>query len=326
MNSWQQVLATWPFLQTVADWLAIMIPFAALLAYSGIFFISATARIISVSSGRAAYNKCSRQIALPGMITGWLLLIGSRVWIHLNRADFNPEALEGFMLEISWLLLSLGVLFASIYYCCWRLLKNMPVLHSTIGMITAVQNCVAVACALFTSRLLCTLALVRESKFALPDLFPETWDSPVWSAAAYSLPLMLALAGAGAACWLIWRRNKDDFGRDYYSRFLPWCCAWARNAWLVLWLMLAFSTAYGIWTDMQTGGFTNSEALADSCRLLVWLIPLLLWSFVKRSPVPMRHAWAAFAAFILACAFVTPWLLELTLPVVAPEFPGDAHL
>lgn len=321
MDSWQQLLATWPFLQTVADWLIIMLPFAALLAYAGIFFLSATAKIISVSSGRAVYNKCARQTALLGVVLGWLLLAGTRIWIYLNSSHFDPKALDGFMLEISWLLFSIGVLFSSIYYCLWRLLKNMPVLHSTIGMISAVQNCIAIAVGLITIRLITSLALARESRFALPTHFPDTWDSPVWSAAACALPLMLALAGALCACWLAWRRKKDDFGRDYYNRFVPWCSAWARNSWAVLWLMLAISTGLQIYAQTQASAFTSAEAITEGGALLLWLIPLLLWTFVIRSTMPMRHVWALFCALIFACAIVTPWFLELTLPVAVPDTP-----
>lgn len=320
MSSWQQVLATWPFLQTLLDWLAIMLPFAALLAYAGIFFISATAKIISVSSGRSVYNKCSRQTALAGLILGWLLLAGSRVWIYLNRQEFNPEALEGFMIEMSWLLLSLGVLFSSIYYCLWRILKNMPVLHSTIGVISAIQNCIGLAVSLFTIRLIYALSLARDSKFALPDLFPEDWNSPVWSAAAYAAPLLIALAGGASAFWLVLRRKKDDFGRDYYNRFIPWCAAWARNAWALLWLLLVISTSLGIWLQTKAGTFTNDEAMLDIASLLLWFIPLLLWTLVMRSAVPMRHVWAIAAALVMGCAFVTPWFLEFMLPVGAPLY------
>lgn len=316
MSSWQQLLATWPALQTILDCLAIAIPLACLLAYCGIYFLSAAAKIISISRRRSAYDKCSRQSALLGLILGWSLLVGGRVWLYLTPETHAPDSLANFLLEMSWLLFSLGVLFSSIYYCFWRILRNMPVLHSTLGAISAVQNCIALVCVLFTLRFMATFTSPSASAIALPDLFPDAWNDPLWSAACYTVPLIFAMAGAASACWLVIRRKKDDFGRDYYNQMLPWCAAWARNGWAVLWLLLVISTSLRIWLQTKSGVFDSQEGFLDVCRILVWLIPLALWGWVKMSSLPLRQSWALFVAIIFACAFMVPYFLELT--TIAP--------
>ena len=312
MNSWQQILAAYPWLQTIQDALAVIVPLATLLAYCGIQYLSATAKILSVSRRRSSYDKCSRQIALLALILGWSLLVGSRIWLYFTQGEHAQGSLENFLLEMSWLLLSLGVLFSSIYYCLWRILRNMPVLHSTIGMISAVQNCLALICILFTLRLQAAAVPAGADVFALPEVFPDSWNAPLWSAACYACPLIFALAGAISGCWLVIRRRKDDFGRDYYYAMLPWCAAWARNAWALLWLLLAASTALRLWLQSGEAQFDLSAALADASLLLLWLIPALLWTWVIKSRVPMRESWAMFASFFLAGLFVLPWYLELT--------------
>lgn len=311
MNSWQQILAAYPLLQTIWDALAVIVPLATLLAYSGIQYLSATAKILAVSRRRSSYNKCARQIALLALILGWGLLIGSRVWLYLTQGEHVQGSLLTFMLEMSWLLLSLGVLFSSIYYCLWRILKNMPVLHSTIGMISAVQNCIALVCILFTLRLQAVAMPAGTDALAVPEVFPESWNAPLWSAACYACPLIFAMAAAISCCWLVIRRKKDDFGRDYYNTMLSWCAAWARNAWAFLWLLLVVSTGLSIWLQSKTGAFDPDAAILDASLVLLWLIPALLWTWVLRSRVPMRESWALFVNFILAGLFMIPWYLEL---------------
>lgn len=313
MNAWQQLLATYPLLQTIQEGLITIIPLACLVAYCGIYFLSATAKIIAVSRRRSAYDKCSRQIALLGLFLGWGLLVGSRIWLYFTRAKYIDGSIESFMLEMSWLLLSLGVLFSTIYYCCWRILKNMPVLHSTLGVISAVQNCIALVCVLFTIRLLAFAPAAVAEELALPTLFPNAWEAPVWSAACYTTPLIFALAGAFCSFWLVMRRKRDDFGRDYYNLMLPWCAAWARNAWLIVWLLLLISTILEIWPGNAAPGFDGSRAIVDGCCMLIWFVPLLLWNLVKKSPVPMRHSWAVFVALLFAIAFMLPYFVEITM-------------
>lgn len=313
MNAWQQLLATYPLLQTMQDGLITIVPLACLVAYCGIYFLSATAKIIAVCRSRSAYDKCSRQTALLGLFLGWSLLIGSRIWLYLTRTEYIDGSAQSFMLEMSWLLLSLGTLFSTIYYCCWRILKNMPVLHSTLGVISAVQNCIALVCILFTIRLLAPSPPPGSTQLALPTLFPDAWETTIWSAACYTTPLIFAQAGAFSAFWLVMRRKRDDFGRDYYNRMIPWCAAWARNGWFIVWLLLLLATILEIWPGQGAPDFNAGKAMLDGCRLLIWFIPLLLWNLVKKSPLPMRHAWAVAIALLFAFAFMLPYFVEITL-------------
>lgn len=312
MNSWQQILAAYPLLQTIWDCLIVIVPLATLLAYSGIQYLSATAKILAVSKRRSSYNKCARQIALLALILGWGLLVGSRIWLYFTQGEHAQGSLLNFLMEMSWLLLSLGVLFSSIYYCLWGVLKNMPVLHATLGMISAVQNCIALVCILFTLRLQAAAIPAEADAIALPEVFPESWNAPLWSAACYACPLIFALAGAISGCWLAIRRRKDDFGRDYYNAMLPWCAAWARNGWVLLWLLLVSSTALKFWNQIRVAPFDANAGILDASLLLLWLIPALLWAWLIKSRVPMRESWILFVNFVLSGLFMIPWYLELT--------------
>lgn len=311
MDSWQQILAAYPFLQTLWDGLCVVAPLATLIAYSGLFFLSATAKIIAAAKKRSAYGKCARQLALLGLILGWTMLVASRVWLYYTQAERDPGSMQVFLLEMSWLLLSMGVLLSSIFYSLWNALKNMPVLHATIGMIAAVQNSVALMVILFTLRISAGALKPPAARLALPDIFPASLEDPLLSVLCYTLPLIPAMAGAIGACWLVMRRKKDDFGRDYYNNMVRWCAGWAKNAWLCLFLLLLVSTGLAIWRQMQGGVFNAQDAMLDNAQILLWLAPPVCWLIVRKSQLPLRHAWLLFAALIVSGLFMLPYYLQL---------------
>ena len=292
------------------DVLCLVIPCAFLLAFTGMGFMSATARIFAVTRKRSSYEKCSRQLAFLGMMIGWGLLAGSRVWIFFQEKRFPPEIT--YLIEMSWLLLSLAVMLSSIYFVLWRLLKNMPVLHMTVGLISAVQACLTLVMILLTARFLAAFVHPEAATLTMEHIIPMSWDAPCWTAACYSLPLVFAMPAAFGSLWLVLRRNREDFGRDYYNTMIPWCAAWARNAWTVLWLILLTSGSVQMWLQWQSGSFDQQSALLDCARILLWAIPALLWAMVCRSAIAMRHKITLLLALAVAAAFTLPWYLELT--------------
>ena len=312
MNAIHEFLLVNPLLQTGLDIISVTIPLAALLAFAGMGFMSGTARILSLTRRRSSYDKCARQLALLGLILGWLLLIGGRVWIFFTQAGYTPDSLPSFLVEMSWILLSLAVLISSLYYTLWKALKNMPVLHVTLGMLSGVQGCVAVVATLAAARFLAAFAHPDAAAMTLADIFPAAWSAPLWSALCYTLPLILAMPAAFGALWLLLRRKHDDFGRDHYNTMIPWCAGWARNAWCLLWLLLLVSSGLQIWLHWQDGVFSAQDAIVESSRLLLWLIPVLLWTMVRRSDIALRHKLTLLAALLIAVGFMLPYYLEAT--------------
>ncbi|MGE9986043.1 hypothetical protein [Desulfovibrio sp. SGI.169] len=312
MNAVREFLLANPLLQTGLDSISVAVPLAALLAFAGMGFMSGTARVLSFTRRRSSYDKCARQLALLGLVLGWLLLIGGRVWIVFTQAGHTPDSLPGFLIEISWILLSLAVLLCSLYYTLWNILRNMPVLHVTLGMLSGVQGCVAVVVTLAAARFLAAFAHPEAATMTLAEIFPAAWSAPLWSALCYTLPLLLAMPAAFGALWLPLRRRHDDFGRDHYNAMIPWCAGWARNAWSLLWLLLLVSSGLRVWLHWQDGVFSPQDAIVESSRLLLWLIPLLLWTMVRRSAIALRHKLTLLAALLIAMSFMLPYYLEAT--------------
>lgn len=306
---WLQLVTNWPILGTIADACFIIVPLSVIMAYTGLYFISATARMIGAARNRNAYEKCSRQLAFLALVLGWLLLVAGRIWLYYNQNEVQGE-LVSYMYEMSWLLLSLGVLLGTIYYFLWRILKNMPVLHVTLGMLSAVQNCIALAAILFTIRLSAAASHPQGEEYALPNIFPEVWEAPIWSAACYTIPAIFGLAGGFALCWLSMRRKKDDYGRDYYKNMLQWCAAWAKNSWMILLFLLLLASGLKFWRGNL---FTDTQSIIyETSGLLLWLIPALCWIIIQKSAVPARNSWLAWISLPMAMTFMLPYFLDIT--------------
>lgn len=306
IEAWRALTDNWPVLQTISDSLWIIIPLASLLAYTGLYFISAIAKIIGVSKKRNIFEKCSRQLAFLALWLGWIILAGARVWLYFLEPPFPENTLAGYMTEMSWLLFSLGVLLGTIYYFLWKPLKNMPVLHVTLGMLSAVQNCLALASILFTLKI-CAAVQPIKIPCELPEIFPQAWDAAIFSAACYTLPLIFSLAGAYGLVWLILRRRKDDYGRDYYNIMLRWCAAWADYPWFIFILLLFVGFGQKIWTSLPSLSMEDlayNGALPVSC-----LIPAVCWLAVQKSSLPMRRKLLCWLALPLSMAFVLPYYL-----------------
>lgn len=311
VSAMNQLFASYPILKTIFDGLCVIVPLSILMAFAGLDFMSAISKILSIVRKRSTFDKCARQIAFLCVILGWLLLIGSRVWLYLDHPAAAPNTVEYYVIEISWILLSLGVLLCSVYYTLWKILKNLPILHTTIGMISAVQCCISTIAILAATKLINAIHSPNSQNLNITDIFPTAWDSPLWSACAYTLPLVFAMPAAWAAVWLPSMRKKDDFGRDYYNTMVAWCARWARNAWICLWLLLFTSDAIQTWKDYQQGVFNEQNAIIELLRLLLWLLPILFWTIAAKSNLALRHKGGLYLSLILASCFMLPYFFEI---------------
>lgn len=308
----KQWLQAYPFLQTGIDALCITLPLAAMLAFAGLGFVSAMARILSITRKRSSYDKCARQLAMLAMVLGWSLLIAGRVWLFFVQDAYTPDSLPDFMVELSWILLGLAVLISSLYFALWKFLVKVPILHIFMGIISSIQACIAVAVTLGSARMLHAYMRPDASSITLGDIFFPGWLSPFWCALYWTLPLALAMAGACGAMWLTLRRKREDFGRDHYNVMIPWCATWARNAWAIFWLIFLGASVAEIQQNWQGDTFTSHHVALESVKVLIWLVPLALWAIIARSAAPMRHKLSLLLALLLAAAFMLPYYAQIT--------------
>lgn len=320
---WQQALAwyagfigQYPFVQNGLDMLGVVLPLAALLAFPGLVLMAVTGQLLAVRRKRSFYDKGAKQLALLATLLGWMLTIGGAAWLLYHYAPqhiaFDAVPLQAMTHCVAWLLLAAGAFFASLHYALWKGLKNSPRLHQFIGLF-ALLSAYLGAYALMASLVLQSqldAGIVIEN---LQQALVPAENSPLWSAVYYLPVLVVAMGGGLGSLWFVARRTRDDFGRDHYNTVVPWAACWARNAWLCLWFILLFFTGLEVITSAQEHDILPQQELINhALRLILWLIPMLLWCIVTRSATPLRHKCTLLLAQLLAMGFLVPFSLGLS--------------
>ena len=119
------------------------------------------------------------------------------------------------------------------------------------------------------------------------------WSVPLSLWILQDMPPLLGLATAAALCqiWLVLRRNRADYGRDYYA-FAMRACARLALAFTAA-HMLCMALAFWLWGELVQANFL----LFFSLLFLPLLLACLLWGIVSISAAPMRYK----PAVVLAC-------------------------
>lgn len=311
--------------QLMADMAGVLLSGLMLIALAGLPILAAAGELLSRIRQRSSYDKCARQLAALGMGIGWcvtlagaglfwwrLTLLGQGLTLPLP--DNMPAELmtRGQADLLVWVALAAGTLLLSLYFALWRTMRNLPVLHQTLGLLACILCYLALYGVMAITAADAAFDLGEPRPQSLGALFLPNEDAPIWNALAYLPPLTLAMAGALGALWLVVRRNRDDYGRDHYMQMLPWCALWARNSWMVLWLLLTAFTALNLWHMHLEDGVLSTRDLIDAgVQLLLWLIPGLLWTLVVRSANPLRHKLTLVLALVLSMFFVLAVYLGL---------------
>lgn len=277
--------------------------FALLLILAGLPLICLVAEY-RAARGLGFYDKCSRQLAVLLLRLSWTLLLVGPALAYV-RGGFSTS-LPPLPILICLGLVLVQSLCATLYALCWirrssRVLRALPGLlaaGSAFGLLYAFAILLYVPGAgAATSSLL---------EAVLRFLPPRNWDS----CSLMQFPVLaLVLAGGMGAVWLICRRKKDDFGRDYYTSMLSWCVRWAHGFWLLFWLLLAGGAVAplcdALWQEHLP------DLMAVSLRTVPWLLPALLWSLALYSAFPLRHKVSIVLGLCAALAYLPLLVLSL---------------
>ncbi len=316
--------------QNIAELVCIVLCSLFFLVIIALPIMSISGQTLSLIRQRSAYAKCAKQITQLAFILGWIVTLLSLypLWLRVSPpilaliaqagVDGQPINYLGLWEPIAASVYlqvhvyGVGLLFAAsifltIFYCSWANWKNNRVFLQCFALVAACWYTMALYSALCIIHADKALALGTAYPLSLNAFFMPSFGANFWTIVPYILPLSFALAAGLACVWLILRRNKDDFGRDYYAQMLPWCATWARNTWLVFWLILLGTTALS-WMHMlqEENYLSNPEFLRSVAFVLLWLIPGILWAIAIRSAHPLRHKATLILAFIFAICSIVP--------------------
>ncbi len=312
MDMLNHFLSEYPRIQEYLKTLATLLPLLGMFAFAGIGFLGTAGRILAKKRRRTSYDKGARQIVFLGLFLGWILVIGVRLWLFYMQRQNDLENIPPLFTEMVWILLVASVLTLSLYYAVWKRLSNYMVLHTFLGILSSTLGLAATLATLSLAKY-ATLVNSAESIPELEMLMPS-WTSCFWPLSIAAIPLCLTMPAACGAIWLLLIRNHEDFGRDHYNTMLLWCASWARTAWCFVWLLFCLAEGELLWPMASANGLEKMTALIHSGLLVLWLTPAIIWTIIRHSAFPLRHKMTFLAAFLIAAAFLVPYL-EVLLSV-----------
>lgn len=239
--------------------------------------------IAAKARGRVFHDKYGQQTAAMGLVLLLLFLAIQAAAAGLMAMRF-PQ-LAGRMFEPgSPFIVAFGALGAFIvlglaYFATWKKMREAKGAHTLLGAGAALAAGIGVAVTV-PAKLL--LGLPAD---AVPA--PLAPHSMLWPMAAMYVILCVS-AAAGLSCvYLVMRRNRDDYGRDYYRFALNLASRWALVA------MLGFLACQG-WLfavlpeplRIMTTGTPLGLVWAAGCGL--GLACAALWLVTARSQTPLR--------------------------------------
>lgn len=275
--------------------------------------VAAVTESLTFQKHKAFYRKCARQLSQVPFGMGLMLftILGTASMIALMQ--FRPELMEPdqFWRPLAVIAAPIAAMFLlTLYVTTWTRLKKLKWLHNLLGYLAALA-CLAVLFLAF----LFLVSLQRPIEldmllFKPGELVGTLWNEylsspPLWLLTVYLVFLGIASGSGLSQLWLIMRRYKDDYGRDYYNFAMRYC---ARLALVFTFFSTAAAGAlfWSLWQSMPSVFLQPQDR---GVLLVAFGLPIsccILWLCILKSDTPMRHKPGAFFAclflFISLCA------------------------
>lgn len=127
----------------------------------------------------------------------------------------------------------------------------------------------------------------------------------LWPVAIWFVLLCLGGAGTVAGVYLLMRRNRDDFGRDYYTRVQPRAARWGLLFSLQIFILVwaVYSGFLGVKLEWESAALLRAEFLGTGLGALVcFALQFFVVLFLTRSRTPLRMKGSLILSLILAWA------------------------
>ncbi len=286
------------------------------LAAAGIPCITGVGGFAIAKRSKIFQNKFGQQAGTFALLAGgylFLVLVGAAISLELRLPEvavfWASTPLPLIPMAAS---LFFGAAFFLLYRGLWQKMKERKRAHAVIGIASAVSLWFFMYCAAASFRLF-TLRLDLPNEFSL--FFLPGLDSSFWPVAAQALCLSASLAGAFSAVYLLLRRNKDDFGRDYYNATLRQASRWAFFAGIPQILCAAWLFS-NLWPSLEIIGGLEAIQLPLAASAALALAGCALWGVVSFQGNALRFKLMIVGAWLLSlislafqCAALAPFYM-----------------
>ncbi|MFO7726990.1 MAG: hypothetical protein R6X11_01540 [Desulfonatronovibrio sp.] len=247
----------------------------------GCFFAVPALAFLSEITGiirhKVFMDKFARQTARLGLLFVWAIFLATAgAWTACSWYPGNSGVwTEYILLKEYGLYLGLAaVVLYSLYYFLWDKLKKAKAFHLVLGGL-----------AVISAKLFLTLLFwsVYRELLPAPHLIPGI-DSIFPPMLAQTFLLCLSGASALVLIYLLIRRNRDDYGRDYYRFALGFGAKWT-----LFFALASPLTCIWLFLVMKNGFDFTYVIIPGAVYILTLLIMLLiLWRIIK-SDQPLRN-------------------------------------
>ncbi len=256
-------------------------------------------------------RKLAQQVSTMSLwLLGYTLVSGGgMLWlVHSSQPDSLKPWIATPVLALPLAVaFGLAVLLAVLYRATWKPLRERKTLHRSIGLLAALSGFLGLALAVAAKITLADPLLYGW--YYLPStvqgLYLYAPAATFWPMLAHVL-LWAVAGGAGLGLvYLLMRRNRDDFGRDYYTYAVRWL---ARCAAVPALLQLGAAAALiaPAWGALPQEMKSTATGLAAGGAMAAVLAAILLCN-VSRAEAPLRSKPAILGAVaLLAAALAGP--------------------
>lgn len=255
--------------------------------------VAVLGEIAAKTKSKVFYDKYGQQTAAMGFALLILLLVIEIAAVAVAYAKF-PHFIQKFISPDSPLMgafIALGafIVLGLPYFLSWKKMRNSKGLHMTLGLGAAISAIGVVAIAV-PAKLM--IGLPPETAETQAALGLQSMILPM--AIMYTIFIVTTAAGLSCA-YLVLRRNKDDFGRDYYNFSLKLAARWATIP------MIGFIACQG-WLFAVLPETFKTMVLGTPLGI-VWCIGTglgltcaILWVLIARSQTPLQLKGLTFLA------------------------------
>ena len=222
-------------------------------------------------------DKFARQSARFGLLFIYSILIGvAAAWAMSIHHLENSGAWIKYDIfwDFSLLLCLLAAILFSLYYFLWNKLKKFKVFHLFLGALAVLSMKIFLV--------LLFWAAFRELMI-VPEVIPEA-DSIFLPITAQIFIISLWGGACLSLVYLLIRRNRDDFGRDYYRYALGFGAKWA-----VFFTVASPLTCIWLYLVMDNGFDFTYIAVPGAIYLLALILTVLVLWRIIRSDQPLRN-------------------------------------
>lgn len=281
------------------------------LAAIGAPILAVILEITAKARKKIFYDKLAQQITAMALILYFLFIIclGGAAAYFCRKLPWLKEWLINPSSPVMMFYITLAVALLGLipYKMTWKKLKKSKPLHMCLGFIGMLGGVASIHVATVVMKQF--FALLPESATpAVPQVPFYTYFMAVPGKAEMflvGLYLIMALSFAATAggFYLVLRRNKDDFGRDYYKFSLPVVSKWALAPTCGMLTAVTGVVYYMINPGFEILYKDLTIAMTFGSALFLIFVCCAVWVVAWKSETPMRHKIGlGFAPFLLIIA------------------------